>query len=806
MPMLPTAHASLKFGHKQLDFYAAPGQVVGSDPRARADERRIQDIEGARHVVRLDPEQKLDLGAGDQVAVLRLQPGPAKRSRPVAVAHYDQQKWARTQPATAAILSRAGVARNVNWALSMFALFAAALLFVWPSLHGLASEFLPRGTMNGISAFDIFAFAVAAMPELATFGQSLASIPFLERLTTLVPQLAGQEMTIVASAIWLIGTLICFSARSWRLLWIPSFIGLIGLGGLALGGVEAPQIPALIGLGATALFFAIGGLINRVRDGMRLEARIARLSDHLLQHPVEELVQTPIDRVAPVAPHSAPEDQPAQAPQNDDDLPNDDLPSDDLPSVEETLKHTDQGRVAARTEDPDNARAITLPPPPPMAALNSDNDDAQSAIEAHDETPSHEDERQAEREARHEMTVGAETLDGEAHDDTHLNVDGDEDALVVTEHDDHEHTEDTSDEAPVVAAGALTRETEEEITLAIIEIEQSPRLNADDEAGDNAITASDESAADRDAQEAAKTPAAHAVDAHEDEAPALTPVGATPAQPQFNSDEDVSVEAIIAAAPEVADEGDDAQADAELPVRAQAQDDALAGDQDEPADLTEGDQGDHAVIAAETQDDASDQSEDEAQTQAPQAVGDAHQTAQTGPALESADNEDAPQLLNEGSHDGDAILAALEEADGTDEANQDEELEDEAREDRAEAQPAKAQNADSVSHNDENEPAHHAHLSHDDDAHDAAAISEEPAGEADETDASTVDGDDDLPPKILRQGEVEAPSDSLESDDADAPELQAETPKKVRRGFPANVIPFLRPSVAKPPMPKAPKS
>lgn len=785
MPMLPTAHASLKFGHKQLDFYAAPGQVVGSDPRARADERRIQDIEGARHVVRLDPEQKMELGAGDQVAVLRLQPGPAKRSRPVAVAHYDQQKWARTQPATAAILSRAGVARNVNWALSMFALFATALLFVWPSLHGLASEFLPRGTMNGIPAFDIFAFALSAMPELATFGQSLASIPFLERLTTLVPQLAGQEMAIVASAIWLFGTLVCFSARSWRLLWIPSFIALIGLGGIALGGVEAPQIPALIGLGGTALFFAIGGLINRVRDGMRLEARIARLSDHLLQHPVEELVQRPVDPVAPVAPQSAPEEGAPETTHDDDDLP----------SVEDTFKHTDEGRVAARVEDPDNARAITLPPPPPMAALNSDDDQDHDAIEAHEDThaeaPSESGE--ADEAAAHRVSaVEAETLEGESHEEAHLSVEGEDEALIATAQEEQgdqgdgaEPVEDATEDTPVVAAGALTQDAEDEITLAVIEIEDTPRLHADDEASEADITASDEIETKANTDEAPKAVEAHALEAHEDEAPALTPISATPHETQLSSDEEsaedpISVDAIKAQAPDIAE---DAQED---------HGDTLTDAQEEDAHLSEGDEAEDPVIAAEADVSAAEHDEDDTQIE-----GDAPHPASIAPALESAEAEEVPQLLHEETESEDTLLTAEEAS-----------SEDEVGEDDTEAQPVKVQNADSLSHDDDGETAHKAELSHDDETHDAIALSQEPFEEADDADVSTDEGDD-LPPKAVNQGEVEAHAEldaNLEGEDAREPALQTEAPKKVRRGFPANVIPFLRPSVAKPPMPKAPKS
>ena len=71
MANLPTAHASQSFGRKSVDFYAAPGQVIGSDPRARADERRVQDLDGARHALRLS-QAKFALNPGDTAAVLRV--------------------------------------------------------------------------------------------------------------------------------------------------------------------------------------------------------------------------------------------------------------------------------------------------------------------------------------------------------------------------------------------------------------------------------------------------------------------------------------------------------------------------------------------------------------------------------------------------------------------------------------------------------------------------------------------------------------------------------------------------------------
>jgi len=102
MATLPTAYASLRFGRKTIDFYAVTGEVVGSDPRARAEERRIQDLDGARHTLRL-MDKGYRLEPGDSASVLRLQPGPERRSRPVAVASPSAQSWSRTHPGDAAL-------------------------------------------------------------------------------------------------------------------------------------------------------------------------------------------------------------------------------------------------------------------------------------------------------------------------------------------------------------------------------------------------------------------------------------------------------------------------------------------------------------------------------------------------------------------------------------------------------------------------------------------------------------------------------------------------------------------------------
>lgn len=288
MANLPTAHASQGFGRKTVDFYAAPGQVVGSDPRARADERRIQDVDGARHAVRLS-ESKFALAPGDLAAVLRVQPGPARKSRPVAVINYSENSWTRTQPEASAVLAKAGVARNLNWLASMLALLAAMAIVLWPELRAFLVELFPA-SLSALPAFDVFALTASAMPDLAAWRLSETAGPLAAGIEGALPALTGHGLTLVYGGAVAAGAVIAFAARSWRLLWLPLLIGAIGVGAIGLAGPEQAALPALLALAGVALLFVIAGAVNRARDVWRLEQRIARLADHLLRHPPEEMV------------------------------------------------------------------------------------------------------------------------------------------------------------------------------------------------------------------------------------------------------------------------------------------------------------------------------------------------------------------------------------------------------------------------------------------------------------------------------------------------------------------------------------
>ena len=297
MSSLPTAYASQRFGRKSLDFYAAAGDVIGADPRARSDERRLQDLDGARHTVRL-MESGFQLDPGDQASVLRMQPGPARRSRPVAVVNHNTGAWSRAHPGAAGLLAKAGVARTWNWVLTVLLFALAALAVVWPYLRAFLVEIAPS-TFAAAPGFDVFALASAAAPSLAGWRIADVIAPVAAPLVEAAPFLAGFETTIAFAAAAIVGAGIVYALRSWRLIWAPLLVGAIGAGAFGFDGAASASTAALAGLGVATGVFLIGGLVNRVRDGARLERRIAVLADHILRNAPEELVsEAPRDSVA----------------------------------------------------------------------------------------------------------------------------------------------------------------------------------------------------------------------------------------------------------------------------------------------------------------------------------------------------------------------------------------------------------------------------------------------------------------------------------------------------------------------------
>jgi hypothetical protein len=290
MANLPTAYASQRFGRKTLDFYAVEGEVAGADPRARADERRLQDIDGARHTVRL-MEAGFALEPGQTATVLRMQPGPARRSRPVAVVNHDTGAWCRTHPGAEGLLAKAGVSRTFNWVLTLALFAVAALAVVWPFLRAFLVEVDPA-LFGASPAFNVAELAAGALPALTGWTFADAVAPISAALANAVPAVAAFADALVFGAGVLIAALGVYVLRSWRLLWAPLFVVALGAVALGFGGVAGMTGPALSGLGLAAFVFVLGGLINRIRDGARLEARIAVLADHVLR-------QGPQDAVAP---------------------------------------------------------------------------------------------------------------------------------------------------------------------------------------------------------------------------------------------------------------------------------------------------------------------------------------------------------------------------------------------------------------------------------------------------------------------------------------------------------------------------
>lgn len=304
MANLPTAYASQHFGRKTLDFYAAAGEVSGSDPRARADEHSLTDYDGAKHTVRV-MDRDFALEAGDQASVLRMQTGPSRRSRPVAVVNHTRQGWSRTHPGASAMLSRAGVARNVNWFLTVLLFALAAMVMVWPYLRTFLVEVDP--SLFGVApSFNIFALALGALPDLGNWSFSQTVSPVSALIAQSVPSMAEQADQIVFYALSGLGALVVFATRSWRLLWAPLFVGLVAAAALGLGGLEAAAGYAVIAYGVSAVIFMVGGVINRIRDAARLERRIALLADHLQRHaPEETIARTEEPEVAEVSEEAA---------------------------------------------------------------------------------------------------------------------------------------------------------------------------------------------------------------------------------------------------------------------------------------------------------------------------------------------------------------------------------------------------------------------------------------------------------------------------------------------------------------------
>ena len=283
MSLLPTAHAGQAYGARRIDFFTVSGEVSRSDDATG----RIRDDDGMDHDIRL-AEHTSALAPGDSATILRVQAGPNRRSRPVAIVNHSRETWLRAAPDATSLLARSGITRAFNWWLSVLLLALTALASVWPLLHAFLTE-MNGAMMSGVPAYSVLGELDAYAPALAGWRlENALPSGLLDAIAALgvVPmdQLTEWGLALGATAL----AAIAYGARSWRLLYVPVFAGFAIMAGVILGGPGATL--ALIG-GAVLLFLA-GGLFNRIRDAGRFNARVERLSEHVLRNPPQESVRT----------------------------------------------------------------------------------------------------------------------------------------------------------------------------------------------------------------------------------------------------------------------------------------------------------------------------------------------------------------------------------------------------------------------------------------------------------------------------------------------------------------------------------
>ena len=117
MSLLPTAHAGQAFGARRIDFFTVSGEVA----RSEGTTGHVRDDDGMDHDIRLQ-EQTSALAPGDNVTILRVQAGPNRRSRPVAIVNHSRETWLRAAPDATTLLARTGITRGFNWWLAVLLL------------------------------------------------------------------------------------------------------------------------------------------------------------------------------------------------------------------------------------------------------------------------------------------------------------------------------------------------------------------------------------------------------------------------------------------------------------------------------------------------------------------------------------------------------------------------------------------------------------------------------------------------------------------------------------------------------------
>lgn len=279
MSLLPTAHAGQAFGSRRIDFFTVSGQVASSSGSTG----HVTDADGMDHEIKL-MEQTSALAPGDTATVLRVQSGPNRRSRPVAIINHSRGVWMRAAPDATSTLSKSGVTRTINWWLSMLVLLIVGAASVWPTIHAFISV-VSDSLMTSVPMVDIFAELNLRMPGLASWRME-------DSLTTGMRDglegLGFVPMNLLTE--WSLGigvallAIIAFSARSWRLIYIPALAALSLVGGAVLGSADV----TVMMIAGALVIFAGGGLINRIRDGGRFNARVDRLAEHVMRHPPQE--------------------------------------------------------------------------------------------------------------------------------------------------------------------------------------------------------------------------------------------------------------------------------------------------------------------------------------------------------------------------------------------------------------------------------------------------------------------------------------------------------------------------------------
>lgn len=574
MSLLPTAHAGQGFGARRIDFYTVSGEVAASD----AATGRVRDDDGIDHDVRL-MERTSALAPGDNVTVLRVQSGPNRRSRPVALVNHSREVWVRAAPDATSLLARTGVTRSLNWWLSMLLLALTALAVVWPDLHFLLTE-LNGPMMAGIPATNIFAEINMLMPSLAGWRLE-AALPggMLDGIAAINVIETGQltEWGLALGATLL--TLLAFAARSWRLVYMPALV----LFALASGAILGAPVATLAIAGGAMLFFMLAGLVNRIRDAGRFNARVERLAEHALRNPPQEGV-----RVSEGAAVTAIAAAAAMAQGQDDSQTM-------ARDIQDDAEIQAEAEPANPADDAANGEAEASPPvelPPAAEAEPAEDDTVEAAdtaaageVEAAREETGKDAGEPEEVEAVQVVETDAETdtvaADDAASDeaDEPQAVDAD-DAEAVTETVDAVETREADAEETV--ADAQDEPVAPLTPVAVEEDDDLPSLEA--VAAAAALSASEQEGSPAEAP-AEADPVAQVTEIDDDRTMALAPPPPMPARPATPPEEtgDATASTPAAAEPHPAEATQPAPLEAEAQVVEEVAADAAEAGSPEPA-------------------------------------------------------------------------------------------------------------------------------------------------------------------------------------------------------------------------------